>query len=127
MNDKDLIQELKRLSVRSIQCLGCGHEHECSTHSCAIIKQAVERLKVLTAPEPNDPLTLEELREMIGKPLWVVPLGKEPDWKPCWVICEEDYIFVPSEVNESLVHLLRLNKDYGKTWLAYRRKPEAAS
>ncbi len=33
------------------------------------------------APPPNDPLTLEELREMSGEPVWVVELnGYPPHW-----------------------------------------------
>lgn len=91
-------------------------------HTSGMIEEACRIISSLETP-PNDPLTLEELRKMIGEPLWVVPLGKEPDWKPCWVICMEDYILVHSTTSESRVYILRRNEDYGKTWLAYRYKP----
>lgn len=46
MNDKDLLQALRRLKVEtgSIACLGCGHEHNCGIHGCAIIREAAEKL-----------------------------------------------------------------------------------
>lgn len=74
--------------------------------------------------QDNAPLTLEELEGMVGEPLYVIPAEKDPDWKPCWVICMEDYILVHSSTSESRVYFLRRNKEYGKTWLAYRKKPE---
>lgn len=87
------------------------------------LQECVKRWKSVYEPQPNNPLTLAELQGMIGEPLWVVPLEKEPDWKSCWVICMEDYILVHSTTNESRVYFLRGNEDYNKTWLAYRHKP----
>ena len=47
MNTSDLIKALKRLKVQtgSLACLGCGHEHNCGAHGCAIICAAVEKLQ----------------------------------------------------------------------------------
>ena len=91
---------LRRLRVEtgSLVCFGCGHEHNCSTHGCAILRNAVEHMEaalsnydslsalvhrletelkseILSAAElrarlANEPLTLEELREMDGEPAW---------------------------------------------------------
>lgn len=49
MNDKDLLQELRRLKVEtgSLACLGCGHEYNCDIHGCAIIREAAERIESL--------------------------------------------------------------------------------
>lgn len=49
MTDKDLIRSLRQLKVEtgSLACLGCGHEHNCGIHGCAIIRQAAERLEEL--------------------------------------------------------------------------------
>ena len=46
MDNKDLLQALRRLKVEtgSIACLGCGHEHNCGIHGCAIIREAAEQL-----------------------------------------------------------------------------------
>lgn len=47
MSSKELIEALKRLKVEtgSLACMGCGHEHNCSTSGCAIIRAAVEELE----------------------------------------------------------------------------------
>ena len=47
MKCADLIKALGRLKVEtgSIVCLGCGHEHNCSTQGCALIREAIAELK----------------------------------------------------------------------------------
>ena len=42
MKDADLIQALKRIMVQTggLICLGCGHEHNCGVHGCAVIREA---------------------------------------------------------------------------------------
>lgn len=46
MNKAKLIKALKNLKVQtgSLTCHGCGHEHNCSTKGCAIIRAALEEL-----------------------------------------------------------------------------------
>lgn len=46
MTINELIKSLQRLKVEteSIACLGCGHEHNCGIHGCAVIREAAERL-----------------------------------------------------------------------------------
>ena len=46
MTINELIKALQRLKLEtaSIACLGCGHEHNCGIHGCAIIREAAERL-----------------------------------------------------------------------------------
>ena len=56
----------------------------------------------------NDPLTLDELRKMDGEPVWLVNQNGGR-----WVIMSGAYLWDS-----------RKNADYGKTWLAYRQKPE---
>lgn len=48
MKRNDLIKALRRLKVQtgSLACLGCGHEHNCSVHGCAIITEAIAQLKL---------------------------------------------------------------------------------
>lgn len=47
-----LVRALGHLNVEtgSLACLGCGYEHNCSTHGCAIINAAIEQLKISSAP-----------------------------------------------------------------------------
>ena len=44
MTPNNLVSALRRLRVEtgSIACLGCGHEHGCSVHGCAIIREAAD-------------------------------------------------------------------------------------
>lgn len=43
MTDKELIANLRQLKVQtgSLACLGCGREHNCGIHGCAILREAV--------------------------------------------------------------------------------------
>lgn len=47
MNLTELIKTLKRLKVEtgSLACMGCGHEHNCDIHGCAVIRAAVDALE----------------------------------------------------------------------------------
>ena len=64
--------------------------------------------------QKNDPLTLDELREMDGDPVWCVSLKNSAF--NCWGI----------RFTESVdgYHAGFPDETYGKTWIAYRRKPE---
>lgn len=46
MDREHLIAALKMMQVEtgSLVCLGCGHEHNCGVHGCAILREAVEAL-----------------------------------------------------------------------------------
>lgn len=48
MKIEELIQALNCLKVEtgSLACMGCGHEHNCSIQGCAIIREAMEQLKL---------------------------------------------------------------------------------
>lgn len=47
---QELADAMRRLSVQtgSLACLGCGHEHGCSVHGCAILKAAADALDGLS-------------------------------------------------------------------------------
>ena len=63
-----------------------------------------------------EPLTLDELRQMDGEPVWVQSPGV-PEYGR-WAIVEgvgENCLFLHDDFT---CH------EYGKTWLAYRQKPE---
>lgn len=49
MSRDELLQALRRMATEtgSLACLGCGHEHGCSTHGCAIIRAAIEEIEEL--------------------------------------------------------------------------------
>lgn len=43
MRDEDLLAALRRLKVQtgSLVCLGCGREHNCGVHGCAILRDTI--------------------------------------------------------------------------------------
>ena len=43
MRDEDLLAALRRLKVQtgSLACLGCGQEHNCGIHGCAILRETI--------------------------------------------------------------------------------------
>ena len=49
MTKPELISALKRLKVEtgSLVCLGCGYEHNCGIHGCAILRAAVDALEAM--------------------------------------------------------------------------------
>lgn len=50
MTKHELIAALKRLKVEtgSLVCFGCGHEHNCGVHGCAILREAIAALEAET-------------------------------------------------------------------------------
>lgn len=74
-----------------------------------------DRLQPTTTPK-NDPLTLEELRGMDGEPVCITPAG---GGKYVWMLVDEKY-----EVCRDAYGCLVVFENLGKTWLAYRQRPE---
>lgn len=140
MDYQSTMRALKGLMVEtgSLACLGCGYEHSCSTHGCAILRNAVEHMEAalanydhltkltkeqaeaikgyeLALSQPsNEPLTLDELRGM-----------SYTDW--VWVVFpklppEESEWYRASQLYNRFSH-----EHYGETWIAYRRPPEGES
>lgn len=95
-------------------CEALHNAFDCGYRSAIRARQEVEsKLKVV---ESNEPLTLDELRKMDGEPVWVQSPGI-PEYGR-WAIVEgagENCLFLHDDFT---CH------DYGKSWLAYRQKPE---
>lgn len=88
------------------------------------IEALEEKLNRRPAPE-NKPLTLEQLRQMDGEPVWIKGSdAKTSGWALIKGKREKQIANCPDDWNISYYM-----KDYGKTWLAYSRKleKEAAS
>ena len=74
--------------------------------------------------ERNAPLTLDELREMDGEPVWIV---EEPDWGH-WELSADADDYVADR--EPSFYGMKHNDPAGRYglhklgWLAYRQKPE---
>lgn len=77
-----------------------------------------------TLTQPNEPLTLEELREMDGEPVYVVPKDKPAHcggWcgVTVWKCDRYSYVSLLRDADSGWGF-----EKYGKTWIAYRRPPE---
>ena len=159
MDYQKTMQALKRLRVEtgSLACFGCGHEHNCSTQGCAILRNAVghmeaalanyDHLSALTKQQaediqalghatltpPNEPLTLEQLREMDGEPVYIIASDMGiAEWN---VIAGKEWITVAYDVPRNGFKAVvegvgfingrafRIDS-YGTDWFAYRRPPE---
>lgn len=81
---------------------------------CELMIKFLDQLPTIPPP-PNDPLTLEELREMDEEPVWLSGNGLNR-WDILRKISTDGFAFflqaaLPIEC-------------CGKTWIPYRRKPE---
>lgn len=72
MTTNDLLEALARLRVEtgSLACLGCGREHNCSTHGCAILRAAADLIERLTAD-------VEDLRKELEWKDMVIALAQK--------------------------------------------------
>ena len=79
--------------------------------------EQVDSLPTIALP-PNDPLTLDELREMDGEPVWIIPMRGSGGFCT-WMLVDAEYELCREAHGEMAVF-----ENCGKTWLAYRRRPE---
>lgn len=83
--------------------------------------QAISNMPTLTPP--NEPLTWNELGNMVEKPVYIVELE---DGESCWVL-----VHTVDDIKALFVSAFDQydygdRELYGQTWLAYRRLPEVS-
>ena len=97
--------------------------------NCHVLLMALDILYWMPLPAPpgkgnnvptNEPLTIEELREMNGEPVWIVDVGPHKWYGHGWAIVERENCLVRTVKNWNPVFF----EKYGERWLAYRRPPE---
>lgn len=89
-----------------------------------LLDQVLHDIQAMPTLTPqNEPLTIEQLREMDGEPVWVKCLKPNKYIKPPvrWRILEKSITgtFGVWDGEDSLIE-----RNYGTDWLAYRRPPE---
>ena len=111
------------LDCYGIECGGNGHIH--NTGFCDSEYEASlawnTRAPMPTLTPPNEPLTWNELGNMIEKPVYIVELE---DGESCWVL-----VHTVDDIKALFVSAFDQydygNRElYGQTWLVYRRPPE---
>ena len=83
---------------------------------CSMDRRA--KMAELLRMEENKPLTLEELRGMDGEPVFIIPTRGSGGFCT-WMLVDTKYDLCREVHGEMAVF-----ENCGKTWLAYRRKPE---
>lgn len=66
MQTGNIIKALRRMAVNTgtLNCRGCGYEHNCGIHGCRVLREAADRLEELQ--QENDALfraAMENRRE----------------------------------------------------------------
>ena len=135
MTREEAINILIAVAVCSTEYLYCD-EHcpfyhpegvrVCNEWNDEMAKEAVETISALRQQEPvtnrnglNEPLTLAELRQMDGEPVWV---EFQDGSGGCWGLV---HITVFTHIVFANNLFCTVGKPYfGKTWLSYRQKPE---
>lgn len=70
-------------------------------------------------PPPNEPLTLEELWEMDGEPVFIKRIGSDHPDDRAWALVD-----AKNEVCRMIYGCKAFFLFYKKSWLAYHRRPE---
>lgn len=81
---------------------------------------------VPTLTPPNEPMTLEQLREMDGKPVWcewLLDEDRETGHGAWFIVVVGKYGLELKKPLDFGCHVCK-NENYGTGWLAYRRPPE---
>ena len=101
-------------------CPLCTDDAE-STMGGMLFDTAEEAISALSPP--NEPLTLEQLREMDGEPVWVKCLkpSQYTDPPERWRILEKS---ITGHFGVWNGDCALIERNYGTDWLAYRRPPE---
>lgn len=117
-------------SKRIFDDLYALHDHYDEDPQHMICAEAADYIKSLSemlnrrAQPANKPLTLDQLREMDGEPVWITFFGDEENTpQNRWGILGKSVTGTFGIWEDGLV---LKEVDYGKTWLAYRHKPEGS-
>lgn len=119
MSIEEIIRSLEKhaLILDSIDPVG-------KTGMPRVIREVIALLRSHPEAQPNEPLTLEELREMDGEPVWVEMFVK--GLKSHWAIVHGEYLTDGRFAEDKQRCLLSIDKNggHGLAFRAYRRKPE---
>ena len=115
--DAEALSEKVKHALLDVDQATCETERQWASGYNAGLRWAlkyISKAEVITPP-PDAPLTLEELREMVGEIVYVTPLNYWVKVARCGLIYFGSSC--PSTWKE-------ISSGYGDTWLAYRRRPE---
>ena len=110
--------------LNELRPLGLEAEHSAMLLSdvSKMMREWVDRQPTLTPP--NDPLTIEELRQMDGEPVYVVPVNEFSELGKWCVLSVDDSDDYSCALVPGIDCWAWRFEAYGETWFAYRRPPE---
>lgn len=112
-------------AIKTLEVAIAEVEWEYPMEYAAALDMAIKALQAQQEAEKNEPLTLDERREMRYGWVWII--SDDPDLTVSgWAyVSETGAITIWEYKPDSIVGNVQLEwEDYGKTWLAYRRPPK---
>ena len=92
--------------------------HKIGEYPHILLGEALNMAIAALSP-PNEPLSIEQLREMDGEPVWVVLVDEKFSGLNGWYLVHHGSAYL------ARIDDWELDDDkYGVEWLAYRRPPE---
>ena len=121
-------EAIKRLEIIATNLCGQSAQNPNLWLDYKAVDMAISALRqcehFCEATKKVEPLTLDDLRKMDGEPVWIKLF--DPD-EAFWVLRNE-WVDTRNPEPMILFHMRWYSHvDYGKTWLAYRQKPEEDS
>lgn len=120
MSIDEIINHLNVLASVGELAEETGKVRDINGDNSAALRMAIALLKTHPAAQPNDPLTLEELRRMKGEPVWLKEGLKVGEW--AIVLGREDFHYMYFTAWRGTMRFPI--EDCGTVWLAYRRPPK---
>lgn len=121
------LTEYDRLLLMDVSERLCSLQSENAELQANVTRMEAEHAADLLerGSKPNDPLTLEELRGMDREPVFIKNIrGKQNgEWKIIRFVTDNSLEFTDGTARY-IPNSSTFVPCYGKTWLAYRRKPE---
>ena len=115
--------------MEEFDCKKCLHEKVCalwasreSLDASCFCTDGCDYFTPTLTP-PNEPLTWNELGNMVGKPVYIVELEVG---ESCWVLVHTVDDIKALFVSACDQYDYGNRELYGQTWLAYRRPPEVS-
>lgn len=94
--------------------------HVCSLRNGEAEEYHAMFVAMLEKSMPNEPLTIQQLREMDGEPVWFVDIKGRKWYPPGWAIVDRENCLVRLVKSWNPIFF----EKYGEWWIAYRRPPE---
>lgn len=112
MDYEKTLEKLKHMKVEtgSFVCLGCGHEHNCSIHGCAILRDAVECIEEMKRVLRESEAARAELGRRLAAAQKEMAAYKDTGLEPDEIKNALDVNDIIPEINVTVDHICDLLK-----------------